>query len=362
VSKITFIKKIDALIGRLIGLPIGRLISPRAPAGNGFRSILIIRPGGIGDAVLLIPAIALLKKQSPDAFIDVLAEKRNAAVFTLCPDISNIYRYDIPHEFTAALRKSYDIVIDTEQWHYLSAVVARLTRAPILIGYATNERKQLFTHPVPYSHDDYEISSFVHLMDPFIEETDSFPDVPFLSIQPELKEKASSLLRNLSDRSVVAVFPGSSINERKWGSERFHQTVKLLSDEGYGIVVVGGKDDVRAGKEIVSGLSNALNLCGMLSLPETAAVLKESALLIAGDSGIMHVGYGLGIKIVALFGPGRERKWAPRFSRVAVINKNLPCSPCTTFGYTPECSINAECMKKITVEEVVGKVRALMQE
>jgi ADP-heptose:LPS heptosyltransferase len=362
VSKITFIKKIDALIGRAIGLPIGRLFPPKAWAGNGFHSFLIIRPGGIGDAVLLIPSLAALKKQFPDAVVNVLAEKRNSAVFTLCPDISNIYRYDVPREFLAAVRGAYDAVIDTEQWHYLSAAAARLTRAPLLIGYGTNERQRLFTHPVSYSHDDYEVYSFSHLLGPLKMETACTPKVPFLSIRPDVKEKAQRLLQRLSDRSVVAVFPGGSINERKWGSDRFHRTAKLLSDEGHGIVVVGGNDDVRAGKEIVSGLSNALNLCGKLSLPETAAVLKESALLIAGDSGIMHVGYGLGIKIVALFGPGRELKWAPRSSRVAVINKHLSCSPCTIFGYTPKCPINAECMKSIAVEEVVEKVRALMQE
>jgi len=361
-KRISILKALDAVVGKQICLFLPRPRHIEIARHNIIKNILFIRPGGIGDAVLLIPSLAALKEQFPDASISVLAEKRNSTVFMLCPDISNIYRYDVPREFFAAIRNAYDAVIDTEQTHFLSAAAARLTRAPLLIGYGTNERQRMFSHPVPYSHDDYEVYSFSHLLGPLNMEAAVTAKTPFLSIGPDEQEKAHRLLQRLSDRSVIAVFPGGSINERKWGSERFHRTAKLLTDLGYGIVVVGGKDDVRAGKDIVSGLSSAFNLCGKLSLPETAAVLKESALLIAGDSGIMHVGYGLGIKIVALFGPGRELKWAPRSLRVAVINKNLSCSPCTKFGYTPKCPINAECMKSIAVEEVVEKVRALMQE
>jgi len=325
-------------------------------------SILFIRPGGIGDAVLLTPSIILLKKVFPHASIDILAEKRNSGVFAFCPDVSAVYHYESPTELLKAIRRSYDVVIDSEQWHRLSAVVARMTGAPMSIGFATNERKKLFTHPVTYSHDDYEMDSFMNLIEPLINNVTREHRMPFLTISLEMTDTVKPLLEPLLKSKMIALFPGGSIQERQWGSERFHQTAKLLSDKGYGIVVVGGNDDVRAGKEIVSGLSNALNLCGKLSLPETAAVLKESALLIAGDSGIMHIGYGLGIKIVALFGPGRELKWAPRSPQVAVINKNLSCSPCTKFGYTPKCPIYAECMKRITVEEVVDKATALMHE
>jgi ADP-heptose:LPS heptosyltransferase len=74
----------------------------------------------------------------------------------------------------------------------------------------------------------------------------------------------------------------------------------------------------------------------------------------------MHIGYGLGIKVLALFGPGREKKWAPQGKNCTVVNKHLPCSPCTTFGYTPKCRNNAACMSAITVEEVVRETLALL--
>jgi lipopolysaccharide heptosyltransferase II len=360
-NKIQVIKKIDSLLGPFIAPLVERLFPPKDRTGENISAVLIIRPGGIGDAVLLIPIIALLRKKYPYAVIEVLAEKRNSGVFALCPYVSSVFHYDAPAEFLATMRRTYDIVIDSEQWHRLSAIAARLTRTPMTIGFATNERKKMFTHPVPYSHDEYEMHSFMNLLFPLIGNISRDIDIPFLTIPPDMTDKVKLLLKPVMCNKMVALFPGGSIQERQWGSGHFHRTAKLLSDEGYGIVVVGGNDDVRAGKEIVSGLSNALNLCGKLSLPETAAVLKESALLIAGDSGIMHVGYGLGIKIVALFGPGREKKWTPRGKNIRVINKHLPCSPCTTYGYTPRCEKKAACMSAITVDEVISNSLVLLE-
>lgn len=361
-NKIKVIKKIDSLLGPVVVTVIEGLFPPRKRAVENIKSILVIRPGGIGDAVLLVPAIIRLKKAFPHGVIDVLAEKRNSGVFALCPAVSALYRYDDPGEFLKIVRRSYDVVIDTEQWHRLSAIVTRLTRAPMTIGFATNEREGLFTHPVPYSHDDYEVSSFMNLVAPLVSNVTEDQSMPFLTISPEMNAAVRPLVEPLSKYKIVALFPGGSIEERKWGSDRFHQVAIKLCGRGYTIVVVGGNDDVRAGMEIVSGLSNALNLCGKLTLAETAAVLNQSSLLIAGDSGIMHIAYGFGIKVVALFGPGRELKWAPRGKNCRVINERIDCSPCTTFGYTPRCKKNAVCMSTITVEQVMNETISLLKE
>lgn len=350
------------LLDRMSGSPALRLLgSPKQKSLQVPSSILLIRPGGIGDAALLIPAIRTLQKAFRAAMIDILAEERNSAVFSFAPGIRRILHYDKPSELVSAIRGTYDLVLDTEQWHRLSAVAARLTRAPMLVGYATNDRKKLFTNPIDYSHDDYEINSFLRLLTPILHEPIMCPEIPFLTIPDGLTEKTRALLVSLSTHRIVAIFPGSSIEERRWGSNHFKRTAKLLSEQGYGVVAVGGKEDSSKGEDIVQGLPNSINLAGKLSLPETAAVLKQSELLITGDSGIMHIGYGLGIKLVALFGPGREKKWAPRGKNCIVINKHLPCSPCTTFGYTPKCKRNAECMQKITVDEVLKASMSLLK-
>ncbi|WP_240732221.1 glycosyltransferase family 9 protein [Geobacter sp. FeAm09] len=321
-------------------------------------SILLIRPGGIGDAVHLIPTISAIKSTYPDAAIDILAEKRNSAVFNLSHHVRHVFHYDKPLELFRALRTTYDVVIDTEQWHRLSAVVARMTRAPVSIGFATNERARLFTHAIAYSQDDCEIDSFYRLLAPLGIARAEVPAL-FLAVPPKAAEKANMLLEGGGGRAFVTLFPGASIPERRWGAEKFRNLADMLAAVGLAVVVVGGGEDQEQGEMIVAG-GTGLNLAGRTSLSETAAVIQKSALLVSGDSGVLHIAVGLGVPTVSLFGPGRARKWAPQGERHLVLNKKLPCSPCTTFGTTPPCPIAAKCMADITVDEVGNAVTVLL--
>lgn len=356
-NRIRLLKALDGIAGRFAAV-LARRIPLRSRTADQISSILLIRPGGIGDAVLLVPALIVLKQKFTEATITILAERRNAAAFVLCPAVDRVLRYDTPSELLTAIRGRYDLVIDSEQWHRLSAVVARFCRPKMLIGFGTNERRRLFTHAVPYSHDDYEASSFLRLLEPLGSAGENL-NVPFLTVPPGALEAADALLAPLAGKPFVAIFPGASIPERRWGAERYHRVAESLHARGYPVVVVGGKDDRGQGDEIVCGCCG-LNLAGCTSLAESAAVLRKSCLLVCGDSGLLHLAVGLGVPTVSLFGPGRALKWAPRGGHHLVINRNLPCSPCTTFGTTPPCPIQARCMGEITVEQVLDGVSDLL--
>lgn len=355
---IKIIKLLDACLGRALTTMLSP--TPESAVPEPVKTILIIRPGGIGDAVLLSPAILSIKKKYPSVHITVLGGKRNAGAFSLIQCVDRILRYDLPKEIITVFQNSYDVVIDTEQWHRLSAVVARLVQAPLKIGFNTNERRRMFTHTIPYSQDDYETTNFANLMAPlYIDSANIMVNEPFLSIPDDSKKYAEILLASLQGKTFITLFPGASIPERRWGKERFQKVAELLSIIGVAIVVVGGKEDQLQGEVIVSNCSG-LNLAGLTSLAETAAVISQSALLVSGDSGVLHIAVGLGVPTVSLFGPGRAKKWAPRGAHHIVINKELPCSPCTTFGTTPPCPINARCMQEISVDEVVNAVKKLL--
>jgi lipopolysaccharide heptosyltransferase II len=347
-------------VDRLFGFLLTRFLSKPVlrPFPNP-KHILVIRPGGIGDAVHLIPAITSLRMKYPESVIDILAEKRNGAVFSLMQGISNVFHYDKLHELLRVYSSRYDLVIDTEQWHRLSAVVARLTRAPMLIGFDTNDRSRLFTHKVLYSHNDYEVDSFLNLLAPLNITARQGLTSRFLSIPVPVVEKSVELLGELAAKRFVAIFPGASIPERRWGAEKFAVIAQRLFNDGIPSVVIGGRGDSSEGDRIVAG-GHGLNLAGRTSLAETAAVIDKCTLFVSGDSGLLHIAVGLDKPTVSLFGPGIARKWAPRGDRHTVINKCLPCSPCTRFGYTPKCPIHAKCMADITVDDVVESIEQLL--
>jgi ADP-heptose:LPS heptosyltransferase len=321
--------------------------------------LLLIRPGGIGDAVLLAQAVSSIRNIYPHIHITILAEQRNSSVFSLIPSVDEVLCYDRPKEFVKALRGRYYVVIDTEQWYRLSAVVARLVRAPIKIGFDTNERRRMFTHCVRYDVDAYEPDNFFALLKPLGFDRQSDIDSAGLTLPLQSVTEASQLLQSLNSEPFVVIFPGASVPEKRWGVERFRKVAEVLSAFGVRIVVVGGKEDRQRG-EVIAGGGLGLNLAGLTSLPETAAVIQKSALLLSGDSGVLHIAAGLGVPTVSLFGPGSAKKWAPQGDHHIVINKKLPCSPCTTFGTIPPCPIDAKCMRDISVDEVVNAVTMLL--
>lgn len=353
--QILFLKWVDRVVGGLVAgvLPAAR--GPESAMTVVPRRVLVIRPGGIGDAVLLIPALLGLKERFPTAEISVLAERRNCSVLSLCRIIDHLLLYDRPSQLARVLGGGYDVVIDTEQWHRLSAAVARLASAPVSIGFATNERKRLFSHQIDYSHDDYEALSFFNLLAPLGISPPATLRAPFLAVPRSAAVRAEALLAPLSGAPFVTLFPGASVKERQWGTERFREVAGSLAARGLPVVVVGGPDDELAGEIIVRG-TGGMNLAGKTTLVETAAVLARSLLLLSGDSGVLHIAVGLGVPTVSLFGPGIQAKWGPIGEAHTVLNRELPCSPCTRFGTTPPCAYRARCLSEITVPEVVSAI------
>jgi lipopolysaccharide heptosyltransferase II len=354
---VNLLKRLDRLAGPLLTRLFrkrGSLPDPPAP-----RSALVIRPGGIGDAVLLVPALRALQSAYPGCRIDILAEKRNASVFTFCSCIRRVHCYDTRSGLGAALLGSYDLVIDTEQWYRLSALIARLTRAPRLIGFATSERGRLFTDPVSYSQDRYEAYSFFSLLEPLGIAAPAAIETPFLTVPAAALESARGFLTSLSGNPFVALFPGASVEQKQWGTVNFRELAAKLCAGGMRVVIVGGEDSRAAGEEIARG-GVALNLAGRASLAETAALIGKGRALVSGDSGLLHIAAGLGTPTVSIFGPSDPRKWGPKGERDLVFGAGLPCAPCSRFGTIPCCPNQACCSSAVTVAEVVAAVRTLL--
>lgn len=353
------LKQVDAILGKYFIL-LAEYFGTKNNKPFAQNSCLFIRPGGIGDAVYLLSTILLLKQQYPDVTIDVLAEQRNAAIFSFSPYVRTIFHYDKPRELLACLKTRYDMVIDSEQWHRLSAVVAAFIKADLRIGFGTNERARVFNHSVFYSHDDHELISFRRLLEPLIgTETQPLFDKPFLHIPTNLLTKIRKE-HEIPEQPFITIAPGASITERRWGGERYAEVARELSRKGYLIVVTGMASETDDAAQIVQGVPETIDLTGKTSLKEAAALLSAAKLFMGADSGLLHIAVALGVPTVSLFGPGRARKWAPQGKQHRVINKQLPCSPCTTFGNTPPCPHNVACMKQISPDEVVAAAIELL--
>ena len=343
------LKTIDRLLG---GAMVGLLPSPKnAPAQESLstiRTVLVIRPGGMGDAVLLFPLLQAIRRRWPSAAIAVWAERRNAEIFGLTPDlVSEVLCYDRLGDFLRVLGHRYDAVIDTEQWYRLSAVAARLVRAKTRIGFATNERRRLFNVPVVYDQNQYEAENFLALFAALTGTPAAFdPDRPFLPFG-DLDPR---------DEKKILIAPGASYREKQWGLGNFRKLTERLLDGGWSIGLIGGPDDAPVATAIAKGLS-VENSTGHATLIETARRIAAASLVIGGDSLAIHLAAAVGTPTIALFGPTPPSQWAPRGKGHRTLYHPPPCSPCSRFGQIPPCPFDVDCLKRVTVEEVFAAIR-----
>jgi ADP-heptose:LPS heptosyltransferase len=327
--------------------------------------MLVIRPGGLGDAALTFPMLKALRAFYRETSLQVLAEARNVDIYGASPDVDRVFCYDRNglSTFRRLRQVGFDVIIDTEQFHHLSTVISNFLKPVYLCGFDTLDRGRLLTHPVSYSDDTYEVLSFLDLAEGLTGRPVMFdPESPFITAPAEAQSWAREALSLSDGLPIAVVMPGATSVYRHWPSTRYAEIVKWLVQRGFRVVLLGGKDAVPACQSIAEGLSpdHVLNLAGRTTVLESLAILEKGDICLCADTGVLHLAYGVGTPTVSLFGPGNFRKWAPPGDRHIAIRKDLPCSPCTEFGKTPPCSQDLACMKRITVEDVTGAIEGLL--
>lgn len=317
-------------------------------------SILVIRPGGIGDAVFLLPFLRQLARLCPGLAVDILCERRNAEIFRsqtgLC---RNIYLYDSWRTFPPLFAHHYDLILDTEQWHYLSVILARRLKPTAVSGFATRPlRTKLLDQKIPYEIDAYETENFKKLFTPICPATEAIRDINNCFAVPEPARRWAK--ENCPEESV-SLFLGASIPERRLTEEQSCGIIELALKKNKTVILLGGRDATEKGRRLAEKYENSgvKNFSGQVSLVQSAALIQQSRLFIGPDSGLMHLACAVGTPVAAIFGPGNLKKWGPRGERHHIITATVSCSPCTLFGYTvPVCAGIYPCLSKINLEQI----------
>jgi len=352
---IRVLKILDATVGGLLCWVGGHWLhlarrergAPDAVTQADVKRILVIRPGGMGDMILLLPMMKRLRQRFPGAEIDLVCETRNREIPGLSGETAERLLYDAHPLRTMArlLRRRYDLAVDSEQFHNFSAVMAWFSGAPVRIGFKINPgRNPIYTHLVNYDLAGYEADEFMRLLAP-------------LGITGAAVVEGCLTAPIKTRERLILIHVGASTRYKQWAPGKFADLARKLSDESEEILIglVGSAKDKTLAEEIagVSGLGDRVRvLAGDLTLSQTAALIGRAERFIGGDSGLAHLASALAVPTVVLFGPSDPMKWAARGPRHAVVRRSLACSPCFIFGYHKLCHSIA-CMAEITVDDVL---------
>ena len=356
------------------------------PAGS---EILVVLLGRIGDVIFTMPSILALKNARPDLRIDWVVEDRCSDLLVDHPALRKVIIFPrrrfqdlrgsgkhlealgILWKTVQKIRESkYEAVLDFQA----------LLKSGLLTGLARGKRK--LGSPSTYGHMREGSGLFssqvplfdtkAHLVDRHfrvVEELLGFKPrmVPFsYATSDEEREKVDSALNEagwIGDRgeaTFILIHPFASWQTRCWPIDHYTELAMDFLRAGLGVGVIGGGGESQESvfAEMHSRISSALPtieknrfaaFMGRLTLKETGLLMKRSRLVIANDSGPMHLASALGVRTAAIFGPTDPNRLGPYFPETGlVISKGLECQPCMK----RRCPIGTLCMTELDPKTV----------
>jgi heptosyltransferase-2 len=329
--------------------------------------ILVRATNWVGDAVMSIPALEALRARFPRAEIVLVAKPWVSELYWHHPAVNRqiVYKPTSEHRGASGFLKlareiredQFDLAILLQN-AFQAAWMARLARIPVRIGYATDARSALLTdaiEPPPPAAYGHQVYYYLNLL--FRAGLTAKPEaVEEIRIHLSDDEKTWALKKLDSlglggQRYLIGIAPGAAFGPAKrWLPERFGALAdRLIGALGADVLIFGSEAEKPLAEEIAHAMKHTpIVLAGETSLRELLSLMAGCRLMVANDSGPMHLAAAMGIPLIAIFGSTDERATGPLGTRVRIVRKPVECSPCGR----RECPIDFRCMNDLSVEEV----------
>ncbi|MBI2177550.1 MAG: lipopolysaccharide heptosyltransferase II [Candidatus Tectomicrobia bacterium] len=335
----------------------------------------VLAPSWIGDTAMAAPFFASLRAAFPEAHIGAVASPWTAGLLEGYPWLDAVHRvggegargrwggaWSLRGRLGSGSAEAVWLLPNS----FRAALLARWIGGRRRVGYATEGRGWLLSHVVPPPPE----SPPPHLVDYYLGILEGAGVRPAfrearLPVRAEDARAAERLLAEAcgaDSRPVVGLHPGAFFGESKtWPPEEFASLARRLAREaGARVVVLGGAGEREmAGRVCREAGGAAVSLAGRDDLKMLPALLERVGVLVAGDTGPLHVAALVGTPTVALFGPTDPRRTAPRSRHHRLIRQELECSPC----FERTCPLgHHRCMREIGAERVAAEVMSLLAE
>ena len=284
--------------------------------------ILVIRGGAIGDFILTLPAVGLLRENFPNAHLEImgyrhivaLAEGRWYANATRSIEYGAMARFFIPGSDLAP-----DLVEYFTSFHQVISYLydpdgfftANLGRAGV---------KNLLQAWVPIDdsrHAAWQLAQPLEQMALYLEQ-----HAAAVHLTDADHAAAAAVLGSATERPLIAIHAGSGSLKKNWPIERWEELGRRILAHPLEptLVLAGGEADIQP----LAQLSQAWRglpvvLARDLPLPQLGAIIARTRLFLGHDSGISHLAAAVGARCVLLFGPTDPAVWAPANPRVTVL-------------------------------------------
>lgn len=357
--------------------------------------ILLVNITRLGDMLQATPTIAGIKAENPGCHIAVLVEKQFEEVCRVIPNIDEIIGIDLNYVVRCIAREKDGII---DGYEYVTKMVEDLKQKNFdyclnmsssaytalllsLIGIKRNggwtaddegyrvietEWARLFATSVFHQNRQY---NSLNLVDVFrcSADVENHPRNLLITVQPEASEYCEKLITEANFTNtgpLIAVQAGASQGKRQWSPARFVSMIKSLTEKHNArVVLTGAAKERNIIDPIVEGCAspNVISVAGRTSVPQLAAMLKQSDVLITGDTGPMHISVAVGTPVVSMFlASAFGFETGPYSEGNIVLQPVIGCGPCNPNKpcSKPEChdTITPELVAHLAIARVVGEI------
>ena len=358
-----------------------------------FQRILLIKLSAVGDVVHTIPVLNKLRRRYPKAQLDWLVTPGIAELLRHHPAITWIIEFEreawsqpwrlAPFASYARLaaqlrRAKYDLVIDMHG-QFRTAALTLATGAPARIGFdrprarvwdasprkfPEQARKHAwqgaregswlaYTHHIPVPTLDLHAVDRYLKVGPILGLDKEPADFSFPIPQLAASRVDSLLRQNGVERAEIAIMaPGTIWETKHWGSDKFATVAGHFMSKGFAVVLIGSQRERGVCEEVAGLAPGAIDLAGMTTLSELAALIRRSSICVTNDSGPMHLAVALSRPVISVFGP-TDPIWIGPYERAnAVLHADLECSPCY-LRKLRHCRHDHACMRNVSALAVI---------
>ncbi len=316
-----------------------------------YKNILLINFGGIGDEILFMPVIQVLKKSFPNSKITLCLEGRSKAFVNLtnlvddyfCINIKTKNKYiEMFKLYFKALFANYDLVISTGA-NPLISVMLFFMGIKTRIGYKSSKlSEKLLTHAIMLNKNQYAAKMYFDLVKPI---TNFEFELPIIKSTEINKIQNSVLIHPGVSAMSISKNITKTLNAQTWA-----ELIKQLLLKGKKVYLAGGPDDNNCIETIRQELkeinqSNFIDMFGKTkNIIDLVELIQKTEVLVCSDSAPMHIGIALNTKTIAIFGPTDDEKLMPKSDKFIPIKNNVQCRPCLWEKRHETCK-NLDCLK-----------------
>jgi len=274
--------------------------------------ILVIRGGAIGDFILTLPALKLLREAFPSAHLEVLGYKHIAVLATMS-GYANATRSIEYGPLSSFFSRGGDLSAELVEYFGSFQQVVSYLFDPDQVFAGNLERagvRNLLVGSPKISDQEHAARQLAR---------------PLESLALYLEDPAAVILPNETrkvEKSLIAIHPGSGSERKNWPLERWVEVARsLLSpNENTLLLLIGGEADNDHVAQLRAALPNErVRNAQNLPLADLAARLQECGLFLGHDSGISHLAAAVGTPSLLLFGPTDPTIWAPANPHVRLL-------------------------------------------